>query len=146
MRRVYRNLLKSDDHGFNLESGYVYLLLYSVPRFDPLCLLFTHRRSVFNSPENSAVFSRVVKEVQTLNPAYQASITKGKLSSLSDLFLTLALYRSALLEMLYLKHACFSTFHACLADCTCNMHAKCRCYTRHAWNMHGADKTCTKHA
>ena len=35
-------------------------------------------RSAFNSPANKAVVSRLVTEVRSLNPSYQASIIKGK--------------------------------------------------------------------
>ena len=35
-------------------------------------------RSVFNSPANTVVVARLIKEVQILNPAYQASTIKGR--------------------------------------------------------------------
>ena len=76
--RVYLDVLESDDHsftGFDLDSGYV-LRLYRC--FPCSVTLICPSRSVFNNPANKAVVSRLVTEVQTLNPLYQASTIKGK--------------------------------------------------------------------
>ena len=50
-------------HGPNSYAFYMYICLY---------------RLAFNSSVNAAVVTRLVKEVQTLNPRYQANTIKGK--------------------------------------------------------------------
>ena len=41
-------------------------------------IILSFYRAAFNSPVNAAVVTRLVKEVQTLNPRYQAHTIKGK--------------------------------------------------------------------
>ena len=50
---------------------------YCVTTFPPYIYLC---RSVFNSPANKAVVSRLVTEVRTFNPSYQASTIKGNVN------------------------------------------------------------------
>ena len=58
---------------FPVTHTYMYYNYKCILNFYPLTVC----RSVFNSPANSAVVGRLIKEVQILNPTYQASVIKG---------------------------------------------------------------------